>query len=164
VTHSRKVAPELRKIHEPGMGVRFLSHEELVAPLVQRLAEQGGAARPAAVPSLAVQAGSSSGGFAVRFESARQFVEVFERDIQHGGLFVATRSPAALNQVIHLQLHLPVDGGEPVEVPARVVHRYDPAEHGVGDRPDRVPGMGVEFLERERTVARLRELARRLAG
>jgi Tfp pilus assembly protein PilZ len=160
VTHSRRVAPELRRVHEPGMGVRFLSHEELVAPLLPQVTEQTGATRPAGT---ATAKGATGEAFAVRFSSPHHFIEVFERDIQHGGLFVATRSPAALNQVISLQLILPLDGVDTVEVPARVVHRYDPAEHGAGDRPDRPPGMGVEFVDRELTVSRLRHLARRLS-
>jgi Tfp pilus assembly protein PilZ len=165
VTHSHRVAPELRRVHESGMGVRFLSHEELVAPLLPKLTGET-ASRPAPVAAAPAE---PEDGFAVRFATADAFVEAFKRDIQHGGMFVSTSRPAPLNQVVPLQLHLPADLGGSLVVSVRVVHRNDPAEAGAARRPDRPAGapdrpagMGVEFVDREATVRRLADLVRRV--
>lgn len=154
VAHSRRVAPELRKIREPGMGVRFLTHAELVEPL---LAKMGVA--PAAQP--ADVSNSSEAPFPVRFANSWEFLRILERDIAHGGLFVPTSRPPGLNQVVSLELTIP-GFPEPIPLPARVVHRFDPAEARPGTGVGRTAGMGVEFVHQDETIHRLQQIAARL--
>jgi len=155
VAHSHRVAPELRRIQEPGMGVRFLSHQELVEPLMHQMA------RNAAEEARGPRTGEPSATFPVRFDSSWQFLRVLEQDIRQGGLFVATSRPAGLNQVIPLELHIPgLD--RPIHLSARVVHRFDPVEHGVSTSGERIAGMGVEFIERGAAVEQLEKVAQLL--
>ena len=154
VAHSRRVAPELRKIREPGMGVRFLSHAELVGPLIEKM---GGA--PAGRAAEAASAGEAS--FPVRFANSWEFLRILERDIAHGGLFVPTSRPPGLNQMVSLELSIP-GFPEPIVLPARVVHRFDPAEARPGTGGGRTAGMGVEFVDQDETIHRLQEIAARL--
>jgi Tfp pilus assembly protein PilZ len=91
-----------------------------------------------------------------------QFIRVFERDIAHGGLFVATQHPARLDKVVVLEVSVPTRPPTTVRVPARVVQRVAPSNLE-SERSRRTPGMGVEFVDKERAVAQLRILARRLS-
>lgn len=161
VTHSHLVAPELRRIQEAGMGVRLLSSDELIRSLVAVTPETS---TPTAVPARPEPpaAGSADAPVTVRFESPEHFLNALRRDIQHGGLFVATPKPAPLDQLVALELKLEGDRGWVEKVVARVVHRYDPAEHPDEGRTGQSPGMGVEFVERDLVVARLRRRAQGL--
>ncbi len=96
------------------------------------------------------------GVFTVHFPSPWNFVDVFERDIRNGGLFVSTRFPGRLGEVVTIELHPPE--AEPVVVRARVVQRFEP------DGASMLAGMGVELLEAQGICDRLRPIAARLLG
>ncbi len=165
VAHSHLVPPELRRIQEPGMGVRLLSSEELIRSVVAATVESAAATATPQPPQPAeVAPAGGAAPFTVTFESPEHYLKALRRDIQHGGLFVATRWPAELGQLVTLDLKLEGDEGWVERVEARVVQRYDPAERPDGSRSGDAAGMGVEFLERDATVARLRRRAKDLAG
>ncbi len=165
VTHSHNVAPELRRIQEPGMGVRFLHPGELVAALVTSTEDAQATTAPtaAAIPEAPV-ATAANRAFAVRFDTPERFLDSFSRDIRRGGLFVPSRYPAALDQVITVELHLPIAGRSPEAFQARVVQRIDPREVGADGSQLKTPGMGIEFVERDAAVARLWRVVRELKG
>lgn len=125
-----------------GMGVRFLPIEELVAEILPAAeAPDGGA-------------GQSPEVYAVSFRDHRQFVEVFERDIVNGGIFVSTTRPPALNQRVVIELHV-ADDQEPLSAPALVVQRFDrQGQQG----PNLIAGMWVSFIEPQHVVRRLQPL------
>ncbi len=177
VTHSHDVPPELRKIKEPGMGVRFLQPEELIRPVTRPLtAEQAEApASPPEIPpvepevNVAVPAApnlvvrtlppaelgaQALAGFAMRFASKAHFLDTLRRDMQHGGLFLPTSEPATLNQVVLVELEVPTNPPSFERCQARVVHRAT-AQSTKTEKS----GIGVEFLDRNAVVARLRRLA-----
>jgi len=135
VAHSRRVAPELRKIGLSGMGVRFLTVDELVGELL------GGA--------IAVEDEAEGGevprgeAFRLGFQSADQFLAAVQNDLSHGGLFVPTRHPAPLERVVTIEVVPPVPGQPPVRLTARVVHRIEPATGGEGS--NLLSGMGVQL-------------------
>jgi len=106
--------------------------------------------RPAPAPA------SGPGVFTVRFPSPRHFVDVFERDIKNGGLFVATRFPGRLAEVVTIELYPP--DGEPILVRARVVQRFEP------NGASMLAGMGVELLEAQAICERLRPIVAQLSG
>lgn len=89
----------------------------------------------------------------VHFRNREDLDRVFRRDMRHGGLFIPTCKPAELDQIISLQIHLAGSENHLV-IPARVVHLQP---EGGADAPP--PGMGVQFLDPENAVARLRQLA-----
>lgn len=174
VVHARKVRSELMRLTQPGMGVHFLTVEELVRELVPTAHDEGefpGLSRspsPLAEPEPEAQEASpvapppaerpsapsapaiptpreGAGTFAVHFLSPQEFLEVYRRDILNGGLFVSTRYPGQLQETISVELHPPFPQALPVLTRARVVHRVEPAGDGFG--PNLLAGMGVELLD-----------------
>ncbi|HEY0783107.1 MAG TPA: PilZ domain-containing protein [Thermoanaerobaculia bacterium] len=145
VAHRTVAHPELAKVKPQGMGVRFLSTVELVEEILGPLAEAAPArstAAPAAAPP------EDDGPLRVRFATAREFLQIFARDLSAGRLFVPTSRPARLDATIDLALELPPPlVGEPLLLKVRVVQRFDMP-----------PGLGVEVLDLPGTLARLAPL------
>jgi hypothetical protein len=114
---------------------------------------------PQPLPPAPPPPAAGPGVFTVRFPNPRHFVEVFERDIKNGGLFVSTRFPGRLAEVVTIELHPPgPPDTEPILLRARVVQRFEP--HGAS----MLAGMGVELLESQAVCERLRPIAARLSG
>ena len=159
VAHARQIRGELMRLTQPGMGVRFLSVEDLVRELVPvghaqaDLPAVGYAEPPLPEPALAepslpepVPTPREGGGtFAVHFLNPGEFLEVYRRDIVNGGLFVSTRSPGRLQETVNVALHPPFPNARPVLVRARVVQRFEPVGDSLG--PNLLAGMGVELLD-----------------
>jgi PilZ domain len=220
VAHARKVRGDMMRLTHPGMGIRFLSVEELVRELIpvlpgeteeipeaERLWGPAGppetAASPppepvppplplspspplpplppsppppapqpqtttAAMPPPARPSEPATrpvpvdgiGVFNVQFLGPSEFLEVFQRDILNGGLFVSTRYPGRLQETIKVDLLPPVPFAEPVSFRARVVQRFEP--HGNDFGPNLLAGMGVEILDLAAVLERLRPLVERL--
>ena len=78
--------------------------------------------------------------FPVRFESAAEYLETFERDLRFGGLFIPTDTPAGLDCSVELVLEI-VDMEETIRVRARVVHVHDAGSAAVG--------IGVQLIDSE---------------
>ncbi|HET9229249.1 MAG TPA: hypothetical protein VFR31_21395, partial [Thermoanaerobaculia bacterium] len=173
----RKVRGELMRLNQPGMGVRFLSVEDLVRELVpagyspenlpapppppEAAAEpeplphrppQPAPPRPAAAPIPTPR--EEGGTFAVHFLSPAEFLEVYRRDILNGGLFVTTRFPGRLQETVTVELHPPFPLARPVLVRARVVQRFEPTADAFG--PNLLAGMGVELLDLATVVDNLK--------
>jgi uncharacterized protein (TIGR02266 family) len=82
----------------------------------------------------------------------------FTRNINEGGLFVATEKPLGLEERVSIRFHLP-GSGEPVDASGRVVRTED----GRGAEP---AGMAIEFDQlspqaRQQVDALVRELRSR---
>jgi hypothetical protein len=95
----------------------------------------------------------AAGAFTVQFLGPAEFVQVFERDIVNGGLFVSTRYPGRLQEVINVEILPPLPHAEPVAFRARVVQRFEP--HGNDFGPNLLAGMGVEIIDLPALLARL---------
>jgi len=95
----------------------------------------------------------TAGSFTVQFLGPAEFIHVFERDIVNGGLFVSTRYPGRLQEVVNVELLPPLQHAEPVFFRARVVQRFEP--HGSDFGPNLLSGMGVEILELPALLTRL---------
>jgi hypothetical protein len=162
VAHRRVVHPELARAVHPGMGVRFLSPEELVNELMQAtesfvLTGSPAVATTEARPGDGEEGTGASRTFSVRFASARDFLGIYERDIQNGGLFVATGRPARLREIVNIDLYPPEPAAQPVQLAARVVQRFQP-------QPDSgaiLVGMGVELLDLPAALAKLQPVIER---
>lgn len=182
VAHARRMRGDLARLQQSGMGVRFLSVEELVRELIPAAhgVEEIPASQPAPAPPPSVAApapgpaavppppapppagpvAGSAGTFTVRFEGREEFLEVFRRDIRQGGLFVATRYPARVHETVTVELHPPLPGAPAVLLRARVVQRFDP---GAGDAGiNLLAGMGLELLDLPAVLERLEPLVARL--
>jgi len=161
VAHARKVHGELMRLSSPGMGVRFLSVEDLVRELIPGgQGDQEVPAPPPSRPSEPVpEVREGVGTFAVHFLGPGEFLEVYRRDIVNGGLFVSTRYPGRLQEAVNVELHPPFPQAAPVLVRARVVQRFEPAADAFG--PNLLSGMGVELLDLASVVERLRPFVER---
>lgn len=93
------------------------------------------------------------GTFAVHFFSPAEFIEVYQRDIVNGGLFVSTRYPGRLQETVNVELHPPFPQAQPVLVRARVVQRFEPSGDNLG--PNLLSGMGVELIDLQGVVEKL---------
>ncbi len=114
---------------------------------------------PPVPPPVARPIEPPSGTFSVHFLSPAEFVEVFLRDIVNGGLFVNTRFPARIQEVVYVELYPPFPGAKPVLVQARVVQRFEPStdfgSHNL------LAGMGVELLDLSHVVEKLQVFVHR---
>jgi hypothetical protein len=164
VAHRRAVPQELMKVTPPGMGVRFLSPDELIReifPLEGALAPPPPAGEPEpAGTALDAPHPEEMRTFSVRFASAKDFLGVYERDIVNGGLFVGTSRPGRMRELVRIELHPPGPAAAPILLPARVVQRFEP-KPGSGAI---LVGMGVELLDLPETLTRLQPIADRLAS
>ena len=100
--------------------------------------------------------------FNVGFLGPADLLEVFQRDIVQGGLFVSTRFPGRLQETVHIELHPPLPNAEPIQFRARVVQRFEPHQDDLG--ANLLAGMGVEILELPAVLERLRPIVERLKG
>jgi uncharacterized protein (TIGR02266 family) len=73
----------------------------------------------------------------IEYETVDALFSEFTRNINEGGVFVETDTPASLDSVVQLQFQLP-GSRVPLKVDGRVVRV-------VPDGTDEPPGMGVEF-------------------
>lgn len=204
VAHARKIRGDLARLNHSGMGVRFLTVEELVRELIP--AAQGQTEevpglrptppRPPASPpepappparepvwspapespwapepppppvsetaSPRPPVGASGGSFTVRFEGPNEFLEVFRRDIQQGGLFVSTLYPARLQESVVVEIHPPLPGSEPVLLRARVVQRFEPHPGESVPGVNLLAGMGLELLDLPTVIQKLQPIVDRL--
>lgn len=116
--------------------------------------------RPAAPPIPRPTEGA--GVFSVNFLGPADLVEVFQRDIVHGGLFVSTRFPGRLQETVQIELHPPIQNAQPIQFRARVVQRFEPHEESLGE--NLLAGMGVEIQDLPAVLERLRPIVEGLKG
>jgi Tfp pilus assembly protein PilZ len=157
VAHAIKVAPGLQRVRQSGMGVRFLRGDELLADLLAPPAPPKVVAQPAPSepppPVAAVEpAPPENKVYAVRYADNRSFIDAFRRDLRNGGLFVETKYPAALNEVVTVEIVPPGAGGTPVRLTGLVTS----VRTADGSAPStEKPGMGVLFDDPQDVVAQL---------
>jgi PilZ domain len=120
--------------------------------------------RPAPAPAAAPVSRpiEASGIFSVGFLGAAEFLEVFQRDIVNGGLFVSTRYPGRLQETVQIEIRPPGTDARPVLLRARVVQRFEPQEGSFG--PNLLSGMGVEILELPAALEELKPIVAKLRG
>jgi Tfp pilus assembly protein PilZ len=150
------VVARVNKSHQTlrtsGMGVRFLTIDELVGELLPEISSNA----PAHVgPG---EAPLPAGSYRMRFTDRQQLKEVYARDLATGGLFIPTDQPAALNAVVTVEVSVADASAAPVRLEARVVHRLDPGMPD-GTSGNLMAGIGVEILNLERALQALRALA-----
>jgi len=93
----------------------------------------------------------------IEYETVDALFSEFTRNINEGGVFIETDTPAPLDSAVQLQFQLP-GGSAPLKVTGRVV-RLEP---GNSDEP---PGMGLEFEELTQSdQARIDALVQGLRG
>jgi hypothetical protein len=187
VAHARKVRGEMMRLSQPGMGVRFVSVEDLVRELVpsgygyedlppaqeEPLEVPSTPELPVPRPAPPVSRPQEpippiptpregGGTFAIHFLNPGEFLEVYRRDIVNGGLFVSTRFPGRLQETVNVELHPPFPNAKPVLVRARVVQRFEPSGDSLS--PNLLAGMGVELLDLATVVDNLQPYVMGMQG
>lgn len=114
----------------------------------------------AAAPAPAPRSADDGGAFSMAFLGPSEFLEIFQRDIMNGGLFVSTRYPGRLQETVRIEIRPPVPGVTPVLLRARVVQRFEPQDGTFG--PNLLSGMGVEILDLPAVLAELRPIVEKL--
>lgn len=174
VARVHRVSLALRHVQQSGVGVRFVTPAELLQEILGNRAKGGGrtldspappgphAAPAAPAPAAAPKHAPLAGSFAptaqtrdrhvsVEFVDRASFLNVYQRDIASGGLFVTTAEPAKLHDVVTIELLPPVATPHPLLFEARVVHCLDGPPDGRGV----LRGMGVQFLDPDSVRAAL---------
>lgn len=149
-----RINKSLQALRPSGMGVRFLSIEELLGELIPELGS---------VPK-EPEAGLPDGTYQLRFADRQQFFEVYDRDLATGGLFVPTNDPAPLNQIVQVRLSVAEPGVDPVELRARVVHRVERSMPGDASSGNLMAGMGVELVSFETSLKAVWTMVAQLKG
>lgn len=181
VTRVHRVPLALRHVDQQGVGVRFLLPEELVENLVP-LARQSGPATQGGrdvdlSPVFPEEPGAAGDGgeagpepeadptmdierdkiVPISFADPSAFLSTYHRDISAGGLFISTPTPMALQELVWIEMRLPIPGEPPKLFAARVVQRFDPLA-AVGSGMNLLSGMAVQFAEPEKVLAELKPL------
>lgn len=142
VMHSAKVSPLLQSVRPSGMGVRFRGRSaglERLLPLDEPMHVDEEDRRV----------------YPLYFTTLDELVEVFERDIKNGGLFVPTVRPAAMDQEVTVELNFPRESNAAMPLVARVVHR-------IASGPN--TGMGIAFADPQDVVSRLATIVEEMRG
>ena len=104
---------------------------------------------------------SDDGIYRTSYADTDQFLEVYARDIQTGGLFVATQQPAEVREHVEIEVMVERSGIQPLRLTGTVVYRAEANPPGDAPHTNLMAGMGVELdaesmSKVERFVARLR--------
>lgn len=180
VAHAARVSTSLQSIRSSGMGVRFLTVGELVRGLLppgrehetesvretsdvrevekarrqtERMFERTEQEQAKAKSGRAA-AGGGAPIYTVGFRNVAYLLEAIESEISFGGVFVATDSPAALQEEVRVALALPAPIRRTVNADAIVVQVADPKS----DDRSTVKGMAVALKDTEKVMAELNEL------
>lgn len=152
VARTLRADSRLQGVMPSGMGVRFLTVDELVGDLFPRASGGPAAAADGETTDDAKPSPKRMrlDAYVVRFPSAASFRQSYERDVVQGGLFVATQYPAPVDRTVTLEIHPPE--GPSFRLQTRVVHCSPPAvaqgeAEGEGNKPNLLAGMGVEFVD-----------------
>jgi Tfp pilus assembly protein PilZ len=135
VVHAAKVSPMLQAVRPSGMGIKFLDHSaqlERLLPAEERPRNRIGDAQNRVFP--------------VYFAGPGELVARYDRDVCNGGLFVPTSRPAALDDRVSIEVHLPRPEDPVLTFLATVVHRVATGED---------PGMGIAFENQNEVINRL---------
>lgn len=161
VRHARRVDPVLRKVKNSGMGIRLLKVEEVMSEVLRlrkalTMVAEGGENPVGNAEPRALRASRAATVFPVSFASANELARSFNRDLRHGGLFVATPTPAERNERVRLEFRFDWDPDKRISVEAQVVKRFVAAEGSATG--EQVTGMGVAFSDPAEVIARLSEI------
>jgi len=93
-----------------------------------------------------------------RFHSFEEFLAEYSVNISPGGMFIRTEEPREMGSLVFLQFQLE-DGSKLIEGLGRVCWVTPPGH------PDKVPGMGVEFVNfDEESTALIEDICARKRG
>lgn len=139
VVRTKQVPVEMRRIQQGGFAVRFLANAEPIKNLLPKQEEADDDTSPDAVAPF-------SQVCKVAFTSPAHFLEVYQREIRNGVLFVATPGHVDIDDIVLVEIQPPAGAGggagQGVRSAARVVFAGDASSQGrVGVKLDDLPGV-----------------------
>ena len=147
VSHAFRREPLIPSRRQAGMGVRFLPVDRLMAELVPEIAA---ARSPDSEPP-------KEGVYRAFYADREQFLQIYERDVKTGGLFVSTDRPAEVGEVVTVKVVVAGSGLRPLRLRGKVVHSVEPGEGNL------MAGMGLELLDLARTVRKIDLMVERIS-
>ena len=148
VRYSARVDPALQKVKPSGMGVRLLPVEELMSELLklkQTAAETVSSSKEIDLAEADAEPEPKGPLFPVTYQTQRDLVRSYERDIKYGGLFVPAQEPAMKDETVVIEFRFGWDDLRTVRVEATVVKKFAAAEGSIAG--EAVSGMGVAFVD-----------------
>lgn len=143
----------LRGIRSDGVGLRFVPVPDLVRELVGGVAVEP--PKRAAETKTAEQQAPASSCFRLTFADGAQLIQIFDRDIRTGSLYLLTSASPAVGRAVIVELQPPGDAPA-LRCAATVVFRG--ARHsGDGDQ-NLLAGIGVELDDRDAVLAALKPI------
>ena len=175
VAHAARVSTSLQSIRSSGMGIRFLSIDELVAGLLPpgggletetlglssddettggRAPSEDDEQGASAGPKVRETAADGTQVYTVGFRNVAYLMETMDHEIRFGGVFVPTEAPAGLQHEIRLALALPAPILRTIHADATVVKLVDPGS----DPSSEIAGMAVALKEPEAILKQIQRL------
>ncbi|MFH0901484.1 MAG: PilZ domain-containing protein [Pseudomonadota bacterium] len=163
----------LHGLQQAGFAVRFLQVADLIAELMpgadepaapapaNKSGEPGEPPSPPPPPPLPSLPSPPSppppaGEYRLRFKDLGQLVEIFNRELRHGRLFVRSQRLPAIGETVSIVLGMPPPSTATLTFKGRVVDRIEP-----GPGPNLMCGFAVELSSRAEVLAALRPIVSR---
>ena len=148
----------LQRVLPSGMGLRFLTVAELVAELAPETASQL-PPKPSPAPR-SPRPEAEEGVYQVVFNDRQQLLAALESDIKTGWLFVPTLEPAAVDEVVEIDLVVSGHESETLRLKTKVVECFEPIAGD--DQPNLLAGMGVQVSSFEGAMQKILGLLARI--
>ena len=149
VRNAARVDPMLQKVKPSGMGIRFLTVEELMAELLKLkkspIDEEIEPAEEEAEAEAEESQELQGTVLAVDFATPHDFANIYERDIKYGGLFIPTAEPVEEEDLVVVEFRFDWDSSTAVRVQASVIKKFAAAEGSATG--ETVSGVGVAFSD-----------------
>ena len=160
VRSSIRVDPALRRIKQSGMGVRLLRTEELIQGILSP--KQGDSQEetpdresPDSETAVEDKNNGESQVFSMYIDTPTDLAEIFDRHIQHGGVFVPTNGEAEVEEHVGLQFLFDWSPETVIQATGKVVKTFAAAG---SDGHGGLTGIGVAFTSPDETIDHFRQL------
>lgn len=146
VRYAARVDPILQKVKPSGMGIWFLTVEELMGELL-KLKKPSTVVEKEDGEDAEVEESQELQGpvLTVAFATPHHFANTYERDIKYGGLFVPTAESVEEDDKVVLEFRFEWDPSLTVQVQANVIKKFAAAEGSATG--EAVSGVGVAFSD-----------------
>lgn len=145
VRNSARVDPLLQKVKPSGMGIRFLTSEELMAELLKLKKPPGEEKEVGEEAEVEESQGLQGAVLTVTFTTPHDLANTYERDIRYGGLFVPTDQSVEEEDKVVVEFRFDWDSSLAVQVQSNVIKKFAAAEGSATG--ETVSGVGVAFTD-----------------
>lgn len=160
VRSSFRVDPALRKIKQSGMGVQLLKTEELIQGVLKPKEDKESDSSDR-VDSDAATLGQAGGAgesamFSVYINTPMDLEEMFDRHIQHGGVYVPTPGVARVKERVGVQFLFDWSPETVIQASGKVVKTF--AATGSSKNGGELAGIGIAFSSPGETISHFQQV------